>query len=93
MGECYPPDYTGPLPPGGYYCSPNVPTVFGSINSILQQAASTAAQIRSALNQYQGKTVPPPATTPVSSGTATLGILLGAVVVGLVIFLIWRELK
>jgi hypothetical protein len=92
MGDCYPPDFTGPLPPGGYYCTPNVPTFFGQINAFLQQSATTAAQIRNALNTYQGKTQPPPAV-PISTGVGTVGVLIGALVVGLIIYVVVKEFK
>jgi hypothetical protein len=91
MADCYPSDFSGPLPPGGYYCTTNTPSVFGAINSILQQTATTASQVRATLNQYQGKTQPPPAA-PMSTASAGLGLLIIAVVIGLLLWLIVREL-
>jgi hypothetical protein len=91
MADCYPPDFTGPLPPGGYYCTPNVPSFFGQINAILQQGATTAAQIKSTVNQYQGKTVAPPAV-PMSTTSSTVGLLILALVAAIVIWLVVREL-
>jgi hypothetical protein len=91
MADCYPPDFTGPLPPGGYYCTPNTPTIFGSINSFLQQGAQTAQQIRATLNTYQGKSVAPPAVQPSTAGKS-IGLLLLAVLAALVIYFVWKEL-
>jgi hypothetical protein len=92
MADCYPPDFTGPLPPGGYYCTPNVPSFFGQLNAVLQQGATTAAQIKSSLNQFQGKSVAPPTVPSVSTTSSTVSLLILALVVALVIWLVVREL-
>jgi len=93
MADCYPPDFSGPLPPGGYYCTPNVPTAFGSINAILQQAGNTATQIRKILDSYRGTTVrQTPSAATVSGSGKVIGLVAIAAVVGLLIWLVWREL-
>jgi hypothetical protein len=92
-GGCYPSDFIGPLPPGANYCNtPNTPTFFGAINSMLQQGAKTAAQIRQTLNQYQGGTIKPVVVTVApSSNYSTIGLLILAVGIGLVVWLVIRE--
>lgn len=62
----------------------NTPTVFGQINSIVQQGAKTAAQLVSTLNTFKGTTSTTPVTTTstMSAGTKALVFiaLIGAVV-------------
>ena len=88
-GGCYPSDFIGPLPTGGQYCNaPNTPTAFGAINSILQQASTTAANIRNTINTYAGKTVKPVVVTVAPSQTSPVGLLVLALALGLVVWLI-----
>lgn len=90
--DCYPSDFQGPLPPGGYYCNqPQVPTVFGQINSWVAQAGQTAAQIRRTLDQYQGGTQRQQPVQQAGGGHTTVALLLFAVAIGVVVWLILRK--
>jgi hypothetical protein len=92
MADCYPSDFQGPLPPGGYYCnSPQVPTVFGAINSWVAQISGTAAQIRRTLDTYQGTTQKQPPVQQPTGGHTVLALLLFALAVGVVAWLIVRK--
>lgn len=71
----------------------NTPTLFGQINSIVQQGAKTAAQLVGTLNTFKGTagTAPPVTTsTAMSSGEKALIFLalIGAIVV--VVYLVER---
>jgi hypothetical protein len=79
----------------------DIQTVFGSINSVLEQSAVTAEKIRSAItgspvisNCPAGTVYDPVTRTCKSVGVSsqeTMALVVLFAVIGLVVFLIWRE--
>jgi hypothetical protein len=79
----------------------DVQTIFGNINSVIEQATKSIVGIKQADQQFKGYT-PPPTTGAFGSFETSLKSITGSQLVttallvgigGLIVYLLWRELR